>query len=284
MSDPSSTEELKTRLSSMSDDELRNMFKNPIGKEAQKKDDGLNRPLTLDELLKSPVSNIFEVRVGQANILRSAGNENFKMGNMELAIRLYERALMHCSMNEDRMSQESLKLKQQMFFARDPIHLNLARSYLKEKRFRDSVTSAKSVLRGIGEEEVLPAPIEIELKALVILARGYIELGEYDNAESALSKAKSEFEKHKDRAAEDVAKLNAIVSVFPQLRQTIKFCIFQDRKKQRAQWRGALCSGSTPTGSTPASTDISSRNVALMGTIVAAIIVAITYAYRVYYS
>ena len=255
----------------MSDDELRQMFSNPTGggggggrkqapgaprpqqqgQPAGKKKDGPGRKLTLDELLTSPLSNIFEVRVGQANILRAAGNDNFKLANYELAIKLYERALKHCAMDEDRLSAETQKLKQQMYEGRDPIYLNLARSYLKTGRFRDCVNSAKSVSRTQGVDNEYPVPLELELKALVIAANGFIELGEYAEADDALTRATARFQAEADKPPAEggpgLDKLRALIeSTVPSLRQAAKVRAAQDRRTQRQMWRGALWGPSPP--------------------------------------
>ena len=158
------------------------------GREKEDRDKAPQRPLTLDELLSCPLSNIFEVRLGQADVLRTAGNDAFKKGQVDIAVQLYQRALRHCSMDEDRMSADTHRLRQAMYVARDPIHLNLARCFHKLERHRECVASARSVVRADGEDGPAVAA-ELELKALVIASRACIELGEYDEAEAGIARA-----------------------------------------------------------------------------------------------
>ena len=225
----------------VSDGELREMFADPRKKEGTKQKGGVNRQMTLDELLTSPLSGIFEVRLGHASILRAAGNENFKMGSFARAVLLYERALLHCSIDIENMSVETLKIRQQMYEGRDPVYLNLARCYLKVGRFRDCVNSALCVSRTEGEEEErFPVPVDLKLKALVIAANGYIELGEYETATNTINSASACFDSVvlSDTGAKD--KLGIIVASLPTLRQSIKVRSARDRQKERDTWRGAL--------------------------------------------
>ena len=218
------------------------MFADPRNKEGGiKPKGGVNRQMTLDELLTSPLSSIFEVRLGHASILRAAGNENFKMENFARAILLYERALLHCSIDIEKMSVETLKIRQQMYEGRDPVYLNLARCYLKVGRLRDCVNSALCVSRTEGEEEErFPVPVDLKLKALVIAANGYIELGEYETATNTINSASACFDSVvvSETGAKD--KLSIIVASLPTLRQSIKVRFARDRQKERDTWRGAL--------------------------------------------
>jgi len=228
----------------ISNEELRHMFANPNADRtsSEGKKNGLNRKLTLDELLTSPLSNIFEVRVGQANVLRSAGNEVFKKGDYAVAIKLYERALKHCAMDEDRMSAQTHKLREKMYEGRDPIYLNLARCYFKEKRFRDCVNSAKGVSRTEGDD-AFPVPPALELKALVLASSGYTELGEYTEAEASLDRAQERLESvclMQASEAQEKVELGKILAGAQAMRQSIKARAALDRRKQRDTWRGAL--------------------------------------------
>ena len=205
-------------LDAMSDDQLRGLFARKEGadsklprdigrgqaKKAKDKDKDKEtkpqRPPTLQELLSCPLSNIFEVRLGQADIIRVAGNDAFKRGDTATAVQLYTRALQHCAMDETRMSSDTHKLRQAMYTARDPLHLNLARCYLKTEQFRECIASAHKVSRAGGEDGA-PVPPPLELKALVLLARAHGELGEYDEAEGVVAEAVRRAEMHASVAA-----------------------------------------------------------------------------------
>ena len=48
------------------------------------------RPLSIRELLDAPRSPIFEVRIRQSEVLRTAGNDCFKQGLIDEAVKLCE--------------------------------------------------------------------------------------------------------------------------------------------------------------------------------------------------
>ena len=232
---------VKDQLSRLSDDELRTMFvttsssssKQPQQQRQQQQQQQQQQELSLSTLLESPVSNIFELRVGQADVLRGAGNSRFREGDVNTALLLYERALKHCLMDDELMSAETLKLKEKMFAGRDPLYLNLARCYIKLGRLRDGVNAAKRVRRAIESEATeFPVAAELEFKALLLQARGSIELGEYDEAEEALQRCP-------DQTQGEVV----------QLRRACKTRAAEDSKRLRDQWRGALSSSSMPSQS-----------------------------------
>lgn len=249
---------VKDQLSRLSDDELRTMFvtaSSSSSKQTQQQQQPQHQQeLSLSSLLESPVSNIFELRVGQADVLRGAGNSRFREGDVDTALLLYERALKHCLMDDERMSAETLKLKEKMFAGRDPLYLNLARCYIKLGRLRDGVNAAKKVSRASeGEAAEFPVAAELEFKALLLQARGSVELGEYDEAEAALQRCP-------DQAHGEVV----------QLRRACKTRAAEDRKRLRDQWRGAL--SSSP--SSPPQQNHSSVAAALLVALVAVVVIA----------
>jgi hypothetical protein len=63
-------------------------------------------PLTMEQLLAAPPSNIFEVRVGQAEVLRQAANEAYDQNRLDDAVKLYERALYLCNFDNATMKFE----------------------------------------------------------------------------------------------------------------------------------------------------------------------------------
>jgi len=254
---------LRDQLAKMSDDELRGMFLSSSSSSSKQPTPPAEKMLSLDELLNAPVSNIFELRVGQADILRGAGNSRYREGDIETAVRLYERALKHCSMDDERMSAETLKLKEKMFAGRDPLYLNLARCYIKQGRLRDGVNAAKSVGRASEKEAVaFPVPLELQFKALLLQARGSVELGEYDQAAAILRRCP-------DQSHNEVM----------QLLRACKTRAAEDGRKLRDQWRGALSSSSDsppPSSSraSNASQELSRKYYAIL-MLVAAVAVAI---------
>ena len=65
-----------------------------------------NRQPTFEEMMTAHPAGIFEVRVGQAALMRQAANSYFENDNIEDAIKLYERALQFLDFDKSKLKFE----------------------------------------------------------------------------------------------------------------------------------------------------------------------------------
>ena len=183
------------------------------------------RPLTMTELLTGPRSSIFEIRLGQAEVLKQAGNDNYKQGHTSDAVKLYERSLYQSEFESAKMSFEfTQEHREKVYLSREPVFLNLARCALLEERFRDALAMTAKIVRPEGADHGQPSLVT-KAKALFLRGKAHLALSEYSQAEEELA------------AAQALEPNNKGILKF---RHDIRLRVLADRNKEARTWGGKL--------------------------------------------
>jgi tetratricopeptide (TPR) repeat protein len=181
------------------------------------------KDLSAETLLTAERAGIFEVRLRQSQVLRLAGNDAFKDGQFDDAIKFYERALYHADFEGATMSfQYTQEHRLQIFSTLYPVHLNIARCALQQNRHRDTIASCNKCFN-IVEKEYMPDSALGKIHFLK--GKAYVLLGEYEQAEQELSASA--------KYTPDDKAVPALLRECKQLRQ-------QHNKNFKSTWKGAF--------------------------------------------
>ncbi len=187
----------------------------------------MKKELTMEDLLGAPKSHIFEVRLRQSQILRTAGNDSFKEGKMDDAVALYERALFHANFEEAKMSFEFTDDRRfQIFNTIYPVYLNLARCSLQEGNARQAISFSLQALDSGDKEWLTPSTIA---KIHFLKGKAFYQMGDFEEAEDEFSQAST-------LQPDDT-------SIMKLLRETKQKKIAQQKSSTKS-WKGLLSSSS----------------------------------------
>ena len=176
-----------------------------------------------DQLLLAARSPVFEVRLRQSQILRVAGNDAYNSGNIEDAVKYYNRAAYHANFEDSKMSFEfTTAHRLQVFNTEYPLFLNLARCSLQLDQFRDTIRWTNKVLNSIEKEYI---PSSVLAKVYFLRGKAHLRLDEFNDAEK-------DFEASFENNAED----KAVTQLLSQTRK----CKVSHEKRFNRSWRTVL--------------------------------------------